>query len=107
MKKVICLLLAFLLTVSLLVPAVCAKEYINFKIKETDIPIISIYGDGSSTIVDRDGNSLSKLGNFANDQGGSSDALEGDSVKEAILNIIKPFLLQGILTNNWEPYQWH
>lgn len=70
---------------------------------QSQIPIITISGDGN-TIYDKDGNALSKLSKLFSNNGGEGDELEDGAVLEATANILMPFLVNGILMDDWEPY---
>ena len=63
----------------------------------SQIPIILIGGDGTA-LEDANGNEVFR---FINLSGKDPDP---DTLKESILNVVKPLLVQGLLTNNFQPY---
>ena len=70
----------------------------------SDIPVIRISGDGEK-LVDEDGNKVFHYKDIASVLKKDDDEDDGDNkVLEAIANILKPFLLDGVLKNDWDPY---
>ncbi len=106
MKKLISILLTVLLLMSLCVPAVFAvsDDYYEPTLYGK-VPLVRIHGDGMP-LADADGNELLNykgLLKLFEDDGEEED--EGDNaVLEAVANIVLPFLLDGLITDNWEPY---
>ncbi len=107
-KKSVALLLALTMLVGIWSVTAFAKptEWISQSL--SDIPVIRISGDGEM-LVDKDGNKVIHYKDFASILGGDDeeDAQEdeGDNaILEATANILMPFLVDGLLNNNWEPY---
>lgn len=102
MKKIISIILCAVMLLTFAVPAFAG---IDFYQNTSTIPVVCVSGDGSE-IVDKDGNELSKLSKLMGNQAESDkgDDVSSDDVSEALANVLKPFLIQGLLTNNWEPY---
>lgn len=101
-KKAFALLLAAVMLACVWTPAL-AKETLWISQSMSDIPVIRISGDGEK-LVDEDGNKVfhyKDIGSvFKSDDGGD----DGNEVMQAVVNILKPFLIQGMMFDNWEPY---
>jgi len=102
MKKVISVFLCLILLLSLTVPAFAGIDIYQ---ETSTIPVVCVSGDGSE-IVDKDGNELSKLSKLVGNQAekDKGESVDSDDVTEALVNILKPFMINGMLTGNWEPY---
>ena len=102
-KKSLALVLIFAMLLSLSAPAT-AKDTQWISQSRSDIPVIRISGDGEK-LVDENGKKVFHYKDIAsvlkNDDG---NGLDSRKILEAIANILEPFLLDGILRNNWEPY---
>ncbi len=99
MKKVISVLLSALLVLTLVIPASAA---INVNESKSQIPIIRISGDGEP-LYDENGKHLLTYTNIF----GAFDSGEEDGNKElyaSLANVLLPFLIDGLLVDNWEPY---
>ena len=65
----------------------------------SQIPLVLLGGDGD-TLYDKDGNYLFQIDDLGH-------LVEGSDSKEllrSVANVLQPFLLQGLLFNQWEPY---
>ena len=93
MKKIISLLLAALLMLSLSAPAFAAGQV-------EDIPIIILRGDGTQIYVPDE----SAPGGERNIWGDALTNIEGGSVGESVANILLPFLTEGLLFDKWDNY---
>ncbi len=104
MKKTISILLTLILIFGLSVPAFAAEEYYTPTLYGK-VPLVRIHGDGMP-LADAEGNELLNykgLLKLFEDDGEEGD--DGDNaVLEAVFNIVMPFLLDGLVTDNWEPY---
>ncbi len=102
LKKIISLTLALILLAALGAPAF-AKETLWISQSMSDIPVIRISGDGEK-LYDEDGNKVFHYKDFGSvfknddDDGGDNETLR------AVANIMMPFLIQGMLLDNWDPY---
>ena len=101
-RRILSLLLTVLLVGALCLPAI-AKETLWISQSLSDIPIIRISGDGEK-LVDENGNKVfhyKDIGSvFKNDDEDGDDK----ETYRSIANILKPFLIQGLMFNNWDPY---
>lgn len=107
MKKVISVVLALIMLMSVCSAGVSAVGDIgvdNGSIKvhtsRSQIPVIRILGDGEP-LYDKDQNKLFHIRSFYIPQ---DEDEEDGSVTESLANILFPFLVDGLLTDNWEPY---
>lgn len=107
MKKLLCVLLSFVLIFGMTVPSLAA---INMFETRSQIPVVFISGDGN-TIYDKDEKPLSKLSNFFGNNGGTAEGEdEGDNneklknVLSSVMNVYKEYLFEGMLNDNWEPF---
>lgn len=95
MKKAISIILTLALLVTLALPCFAIDEF-----PERDkTPTIMIYGDGEA-IYDTDGNMIfhfSEMLDMLNDT-------EDGALSEATMNVLKPFLLEGVLQDKWDNY---
>ena len=102
MKKILCVLLSFVLIFAMTVPAFAAVNMFETK---SQIPVVVISGDGN-TIYDKDEKPLSKLSGFFGNNGGASGDTD-ETVKKllsAAMHMYKEYLLEGIFKDNWEPF---
>lgn len=96
MKKVIALLLALVMSLTMMVPCFAAFDTGDYK---SDIPVILISGDGDS-IYDAEGNEVFRFSNLVS----MLTAVKGDALKESLYNVIQPLMVQAVLKNNWQPF---
>lgn len=99
-KKLLCVILAFMMIAMTVMPVFGA---VNMFDTQSQIPIITISGDGN-TIYDKNDQPLSKLSKLFSNNGGDGNGVEDGAVLEATANILMPFLVNGILMDDWEPY---
>ena len=95
MKKFLSILLILSMIFSLMLPASAASYELY-----SPIPIVTIYGDGEPIY---DANKEKKLFQFSemlSMLGGSEEGALG----EAAINILMPFLLEGIVNDKWDNY---
>ena len=97
MKKIISILLTVVMVFSLAVPAL-AYNFPNV-FSGSDIPVIAIFGDGEA-IYNTEGKKIFHFSELLNTLGGSEDGAAG----EAVQNVLKPFLIEGILKDEWDNY---
>ena len=103
MKKTLSLILAFVMLFSMMVPAF-AKPIVWTSQSKSDIPIIRISGDGDP-LVDENGNKVfhyKDFGKLFSDDGEEDE--DNSSMYKSIANILMPFLVDGLLNDNWDPY---
>ncbi len=99
MKKNISVLLSLILMFTLFVPASAA---IDVNASKSQIPIIRISGDGEP-LYDENGKQLLTYTNIFS--AFESDEEDGSNeIYSSLANVLLPFLIDGLLTDNWEPY---
>lgn len=100
MKKIISLILTLSLIFAVTAPAASAAE-------NERLPIVYIRGNGAA-LYDADGNQLvTGLDNvsFGNDSAEGEEAdVTKDKIVDAAVNILKPFVLEGMLFDEWDTY---
>ena len=104
MKKTISVLLCAVLLFTLAVPAFAA---VVPRRTGSQIPIVFLAGDGEAIYNENDEVILKisengLLGLFQ----GKTDDEEGDNSElyESIANVLMPFLIDGLISDNWDPY---
>ena len=99
MKKTISLILALTMAFTLAAPAYAASLTSWW----SNIPIVSIAGD-SEPLYDGNGKQIFKTTDILN--GFKSEGEEDDdgNVMDAVVNVLYPFLVEGLLTDNWDNY---
>ena len=103
MKKVIARLLAVLLTVVCFLPAFsAAATQDGVPIRDTGThPVVMLSGDGEA-IYDADGNRLFKFSDLLSMVSG--DGADSNALLGSVAAILKPFMLQGLLKDDWDPF---
>ena len=100
MKKTVSLLLTFLLLFSFAFPVFAADDgKVALTRSGSQIPIVLVGGDGAP-LADENGNEIFRFMDIAKATGN----VDGDAVKESVLNVVRPLLVQGMLTGNFDPY---
>ncbi len=93
MKKIISVILVMLMLFTVMAPAASAAE-------DGRVPIIYIRGNGEA-LYDKDGNKIAAdLEDISLGEGG----IDKDVIVETAVNILKPFVLEGMLFDNWDNY---
>lgn len=105
-KKSVSLVLALIMIMSLGTTVFANRsEFVSQT--RSDIPIIRISGDGEQ-LVDADGNKVFHYKDFASllesDDEEGEEGEEDNAMLEATANILMPFLIDGLLNDNWDPY---
>ena len=96
MKKIISILLASLMLFAVMAPAVSAVE--------ERTPIINIRGNGFS-IYYPDGTPVAaRIEDLSLGGEGEEDGIDKDVIVETAVNILKPFVLEGMLFDKWDNY---
>lgn len=103
MKKVLSVILSFLLIVLSVHPVFAAvkDDEIVVASSKSIVPVIRILGDGEP-LYDAEGNRL--YHHLSNILGDNKDESGDSDIYESIANVLMPFLKEGLLMNNWEPY---
>lgn len=100
MKKILSLILAFSLVFAVMAPIASAAE-------NERLPVIYIRGNGAA-LYDAEGNQLvTGLDNvtFGDDSAEGEEAdVTKDKIVDAAVNILKPFVLEGMLSDKWDTY---
>ncbi len=104
LKKSLSLFLALIMLMSLALPAF-AKETLWISQSLSDVPVIRISGDGEK-LVDENGNKVFHYKDFASIlESDDEEEEDGDSsLLESVANVLMPFLIDGLLNDNWDPY---
>ena len=104
MKKLISVFLCAVLLLTAAVPALAAVDPVR---TGSNIPIVFLAGDGEPIYNENDEVILKisengLLGLFQ----GKTDDEEGDNSElyESIANVLMPFLIDGLISDNWDPY---
>ena len=98
LKRALALLLAAVILCGL-APLTLAAEKRGLTNWGARVPVVLVGGDGEP-LSDQDGRDIFRFIDF-------SDAIknsDGDNIKTSVLNVIRPLLVQGLLTGNYEPY---
>ena len=96
MKKIISLLLVFSMFFMLAAPVSAAK----YEVGGSPIPVVTIYGDGEPIYDAAKEKKLFHFSEMFSMLGGGEDG----SLGEAAINILMPFLLEGIVNDKWDNY---
>ncbi len=100
MKKIIAVLLTLSMVFVISVPCFAqASENVPVVQNNSKIPVVAIYGDGEA-LYNREGEKVFKFSEiFSLFSGGEDGALA-----EAAINILMPFLIEGLLYDEWDNY---
>ena len=103
LKKTLSVLLALTMLFGLAATAAAwdATRWISQSL--SDIPVIRISGDGEK-LVDENGDKVFHYKDIASVLKKDDDDDGDNATLEAVANILKPFLLDGVLKNDWDPY---
>lgn len=93
-KRILAALLCCLMLISCAPAALAAVEP---NMWASQVPIILVGGDGTA-LEDENGNMVFRFIDLT-DKG-----KDGGNIRESIMNVVKPLLVQGLLTNNFQPY---
>ncbi len=96
MKKIISVLLVVTMLFAFSVPAFAAE----YEVGGSPIPVVTIYGDGEPIYDAEKKVKLFQFNEILSLLGGSEEGALG----EATLNILTPFLVEGILNDKWDNY---
>ena len=99
-KKLLCVLMSLIMIGLTVMPVFGAVNMFETK---SQIPVIIISGDGN-TIYDKDDKPLSKFSKLFGNNGGEGEDVNKEVVLESVANVLMPFLVDGILMDNWDPY---
>lgn len=106
MKRIISVLLAMLMLLSVCSAGVYAlgdigTETSNIAVhsSRSQVPVIRLLGDGEP-LYDADQNKIFHLRTFYIPE----DDSEESDVLDSVANVLFPFLVDGLLNDNWEPY---
>ena len=101
-KKLISLIIAVIMIMSLATTAF-AKDSNWISQSLSDIPVIRISGDGEP-LVDKDGNKIFHYKDAAKLLKGDGSEDGNNEMMESIATVIKPFLLDGLLRDEWDGF---
>ena len=107
MKKLLSVLLVVTMLFAVMAPAASATEIETAKFQSGKTPIIYIRGNGEQ-IYEKDGVTPIKatfedLG-LEGDASGAETGLDKDTIVETAVNILKPFVLEGLFFDEWDNY---
>lgn len=102
MKKVISLLLTLTMILTLAMPASAGFIGTDVTVHESrsQVPVIRILGD-AEPLYDEEGNKLFHWRSMLSEDGADDD---DSAIMESVANVIAPFVIDGLLTDNWDPY---
>lgn len=105
LKKSLSIFIVVAMLAVIVVPAFAADTTLWISQSRSDIPIIRISGDGEK-LVDENGDKVFHYKDFASilDSSDDEEESEDNSMLESVANILMPFLVDGLLNDNWEPY---
>ena len=103
LKKTLSLLLVLVMLLGLSAAALASDTTRWISQSLSDIPVIRISGDGEK-LVDENGEKVFHYKDIASVLKKDDDDDGDNATLEAIANILKPFLLDGVLKNDWDPY---
>ncbi|MBR3552304.1 MAG: hypothetical protein IKN72_02840 [Clostridia bacterium] len=103
MKKALTILLTAVLLFTVVLPAFAAFTPTR---TGSQVPVVFIAGD-SEPIYDEDGNEIFKVSERllfdAFDKSGEEES-DNSELYVSIANVLLPFLIEGLLRDNWDPY---
>ena len=102
LKKSLSVILVLVMLMAMTVPAF-AKPVVWTSQSKSDIPIIRISGDGDP-LVDENGNKVFHYKDFGKLFSSDEEEDDNSSLYESIANILMPFLFDGLLNDDWDPY---
>ena len=95
LTKFVCFILTVTMLLSLTVSAFAAEPTLT----GSQIPVILLGGDGTP-LFDKDGKKVLDMNNWSLILSDSDNS----SVMDAVINVLQPFLLEGVLQNKWDRY---
>ncbi len=98
MKKIISFILVVTMLFTLAVPAGAAGGS-NYRSWGNQIPVVVFHGDGEP-IYTTEGEKVFHFAEMLNMLGGSEEG----ALAESALNVLMPFLMEGVINDNWDPY---
>ncbi len=96
MRRVFSVLLSLLLLLLCMVPAAAG---VDANATRSQIPVIRISGDGEP-LYNENGERIMHFRGFLEDNGDDEDS----DIYDSVINILMPFLKEGILFNKWDNY---
>lgn len=96
MKKVISVLLVVIMLTTVFTPVISAADK-NYGYN--DIPVVRIFGDGEP-LYNEDGEVIFHFSEMLN----KSDDIEKEDLYSSVLNVVMPFLVEGLATDNFDNY---
>ena len=98
MKKIISILLVVAMVFAFAAPA-GAEASSDYRYWGNQIPVIAIHGDGTP-LYDTEGNKVFHFSEMLSMLGGSEEG----ALAESAVNVLMPFLMDGVINDNWGPY---
>lgn len=106
MKKITSFILSVILALLIITPAY-ARNYSNDSDRTSALPTILIAGDGEFIYYENDTKRI-RMDSFISDSFGEDAGQPDDQrvkeITESIYNVVRPMLLEGILTGRWDNY---
>lgn len=103
MKKLLSLFLSLLMVFTLVTPVFALETPLSTS--GSQIPVVALFGDGEA-IRDTEDNVVFKFSELLNifSSDGEEEAEGDDSTMDAVISILQPFLIEGILQDEWDNY---
>ncbi len=98
MKRFLSVFLVFIMLFAFSAPSF-ATGYVECKSWGNQIPVVAFHGDGEP-IYSADGRKIFHFSEMLSMLGGSEEG----ALAESAMNILTPFLIEGVVNDNWEPY---
>lgn len=95
MKKLVSVLLVLVMAFTIVMPA----SAISMRRDGSDIPVVAIFGDGEP-LYDTEGNKVFHFKEIVSMLGASAK----DSLLESFVYMTKPFLIEGVLNDEWDNF---
>ncbi len=102
MKKLLAIFLSLIILCLSASPAFAIETPTRFN--GSSVPVVALFGDGEA-IRDENDNIVFKFSEILNMLGSSDEEENGENkITDAIISILQPFLVEGILQDKWDNY---
>ncbi|MBQ7117531.1 MAG: hypothetical protein IJN88_04910 [Clostridia bacterium] len=98
MKRIISVVLVIVMLFTFAAPAGAAGGS-DYRHWGNQIPVVVFHGDGEP-IYNTEGEKVFHFSEMLNMLGGSAEG----ALAESVVNVLMPFLMEGIVNDNWDPY---
>lgn len=101
MKKLISLILVAVMTLTFVTPAVAiTNSETNINASRSKIPVIRISGDGAA-LYNKEGERIMHFRGLLDSFKGDGSEDDSSSLYESMANVLLPFLVDGLLFDEW------